>query len=71
MDGVKDVFDKMKDEEQTNLEAYEAAKRKFQAVSSGLFSDDGGGDNATLEDQLMRKVYFISIQKLSDSFAEV
>ncbi|XP_065220294.1 structural maintenance of chromosomes protein 2 [Planococcus citri] len=54
LDGVKGVFDKMKEEEQTNLEAYEAAKRKFQAVSSGLFSDDGGGDNATLEDQLMQ-----------------
>lgn len=52
---VEGGFLKMKAQEQQDLEAFAAAQRKFQAVSSGLFSNEEGGDDATLQDQLMRE----------------
>lgn len=55
MSKIENVYAKMKDEEQKDLEAFAAAQKKFQAISSGLFSDDGGGDGATLQDQLIRE----------------
>ncbi|XP_063221028.1 structural maintenance of chromosomes protein 2 [Bacillus rossius redtenbacheri] len=46
------TFERMKEEEQADQEALAAAERKFQAVSSGLLTNDDGLE-ATLEDQLM------------------
>lgn len=60
MSEVEDVFTKMKTEEQKDQEAFAAAQKKFQAVSSGLFSNDQDGGEATLQDQLMRKLLPIS-----------
>lgn len=54
MSEVEDLFNKMKNEEQKDLEAFAAAQKKYQAVSSGLFSSDEDGSDATLQDQLMR-----------------
>lgn len=58
MSEVEDVFNKMKNEEQKDLEAFAAAQKKYQAVSSGLFSNDQDGGDATLQDQLMRTYNF-------------
>lgn len=55
MSEVEDVFTKMKTEEQNDQEAFAAAQKKYQAVSSGLFSSDQAGGEATLQDQLMRE----------------
>lgn len=60
MSEVEDVFTKMKSEEQKDQEAFAAAQRKYQAVSSGLFSNDQDGGEATLQDQLMRELLPIS-----------
>jgi structural maintenance of chromosome 2 len=49
---VQGLFQKLKDADRADAEALTAAQRKFQAVSAGLVTDDGGGDS-TLQDQLM------------------
>jgi structural maintenance of chromosome 2 len=49
---VQGLFQKLKDADKADAEALAAAQRKFQAVSAGLVTDDGGGDS-TLQDQLM------------------
>ncbi len=55
MNEVGVTFEKMKNQEQEDLEAFAAAQKKYQAVSSGLFSNDQDGGDATLQDQLMRE----------------
>jgi len=49
---LQGLFQKLRDTDKADTEALAAAQRKFQAVSSGLLTDDGGGDS-TLQDQLM------------------
>ena len=49
---LEGLFQKLRDTDKADTEALAAAQRKFQAVSSGLLTDDGGGDS-TLQDQLM------------------
>lgn len=49
---LQGLFQKLRDADKTDAEALAAAQRKYQAVSSGLLTDDGGGDS-TLQDQLM------------------
>jgi structural maintenance of chromosome 2 len=49
---LQGLFQKLKDTERSDAEALAAAQRKFQALSTGLIADDGGGDS-TLQDQLM------------------
>ena len=49
---LQGLFQKLRDTDKADTEALAAAQRKFQAISSGLLTDDGGGDS-TLQDQLM------------------
>lgn len=56
MNDVGGFFNKMKEEEQRDTEALAAAQKKFTAVSAGLFSNDQDGGDATLQDQLIRKL---------------
>lgn len=68
MSEVEDIFTKMKNEEQKDQEAFAAAQKKYQAVSSGLFSNDQDGGEATLQDQLMRELLSISLIIFRKSF---
>ncbi|XP_054275835.1 structural maintenance of chromosomes protein 2 [Macrosteles quadrilineatus] len=49
---AEDVFLRLRQADEEDSKALEAAQRKYQAVSSGLLSSDDGQD-ATLQDQLM------------------
>jgi structural maintenance of chromosome 2 len=62
---AKSVFDSLRQAEQQDAEALAAAQRKFQAVSSGLMSNDDGQDSS-LQDQLMCKYSKILILNLSN-----
>jgi structural maintenance of chromosome 2 len=52
---VQGLFQKLKDTDTADAEALAAAQRKFQCLSTGLLTDDRGGDS-TLQDQLMGTV---------------
>jgi hypothetical protein len=52
---VQGLFHKLRDSATADAEALAAMQRKFQALSTGLMADDGGGDS-TLQDQLMGTV---------------
>jgi hypothetical protein len=52
---VQGLFQKLKDRATADAEALAAMQRKFQALSTGLMTDDSGGDS-TLQDQLMGTV---------------
>ncbi|XKL61203.1 hypothetical protein PGB90_008260 [Kerria lacca] len=71
LNDVEDIFNKMKEEEQKDLEAFSAAKKKYQAVSSGLFSNNEDGSDATLQDQLMQAKGAISQAETDRKQAEM
>lgn len=65
---LQGLFQKLRDTDKADTEALAAAQRKFQAVSSGLLTDDGGGDS-TLQDQLMGTyVYIFCLEPLVAQF---
>ena len=52
MGRLKTVFDSLREADEQQAAALAAAQKRFQAISSGMFSGDDGED-ATLAQQLM------------------
>ncbi|XP_050696445.1 structural maintenance of chromosomes protein 2-like [Eriocheir sinensis] len=63
-------FDSMRAKDQTDGEALAAAERRLQAISSGMYSA-GDGEDATLEEQLMRAKASITEAKTATKQAEM
>jgi hypothetical protein len=57
---AEDVFLRLRQADEEDSRALEAAQRKYQAVSSGLLASEDGQD-ATLQDQLMSEYSTIGL----------
>lgn len=51
-DQMAEIFGKLREADQKDSEALDAARKRFQAVSSGLLASEDG-ENATLQEQLL------------------
>lgn len=45
----------MREEDAATRAAVTAAEARLQAISSGMYAAEGGGEDATLQDQLISK----------------
>ena len=54
-DGLQDMFDKLRGENDTRAKALKDAQTRFEAISVGKFSSDNGkGTSATLQEQVIK-----------------
>ena len=58
------LFEELRSNEKRDAEELEKARKRFQAVSSGLYSGGDEGDAASLQQQIMGMHFFFVYQKV-------
>ena len=51
--GMQEIYDRLREDDRRCTEALKAAQKRYEAISVGKF-DDGSGESATLQQQLMK-----------------
>jgi len=69
--GTQGAYDVMKEKDAKAAQEVEACEARLQAISTGMYVADGGGEDATLQDQLIRCKQAIAEAKTHTKQAEM